>query len=248
MLLSEIFEQLSTGELNLMSMGNSGDGSIDDANYDRLLNHINLGLAALHTRFPIRTGELTLQLIAGKTLYPISRKYAATNTVSEEVNKYILDTEDALFLDDLMKVEKVYTSDNVLLPLNDAADEYSILTPSMSTIKVPLSIVNQEADTPEEYLTGTLLVSYRAAHPKLPKGAGMYRASTVEIDLPYQFLEALLYFVASRVNNPMGMTNEFHAGNSYSAKYEMACAALERDNIRVDQVSQPNRIQRNGWV
>lgn len=248
MLLSDIFEQLSTGELNLMSVGNSGSGEIDDANYDKLVRHINLGLAALHTRFPIRHGEITLQLVADKTTYPISRHYAATNTVSDAAVKYILDTEDALYMGDLMKIEKVTTSEGIELPLNDVADEFSLSTPSLTTLKVPLDIVNQTDEIPTEYITDTLTVIYRAAHPVLPNGAGMYRASTVEIDLPYQFMEPLLYYVASRVNNPMGMTNEFHAGNSYAAKYEMACAALERDNIRVDQVSQPNRIQRNGWV
>ena len=159
MKLSEIFTQLSHGELSQMHLGGSGTGIIEDAAYDRLVSCINLGLAALHTRFPIRHGQLTL-----------------------------------------------------------------------------------------EFITTGVAVHYRASHPYLPAGVGMYRANMVDIDLPYQYLEALCYFIASRINNPMGMTNEFHAGNSYAAKYEMACLALERDNIRVDQVSQPDRIGRNGWV
>lgn len=247
MKLSEIFTQLSYGELSQMAIGGSGSGIIDDANYDKLVSSINLGLAALHTRFPIRHGEFVLDMVTDQVNYPIHLKYCASNTTSTELVKYILDS-DSPYPNDLMKIERVLTDGGVVLPLNDEADTYSLSTPSLSTLRVPIDIVNCIATTPTEYLTDTLTVQYRAAHPYLTPGIGMYRAETVEIDLPYQYLEALCYFVASRVNNPMGMTNEFHSGNSYAAKYEMACAALERDNIRVDQVSQPDRIGRNGWV
>lgn len=247
MKLSEIFTQLSYGELSQMAMGNSGAGTIEDANYDRLVSSINLGLAALHTRFPIRHGEFVVDMQTDQVNYPVHLKYCASNTSSTEPVKYILDASSP-YLNDLMKIERVLTQDGVVLPLNDEADEFSLSTPSLSTLRVPIDIVNRLATTPSEYLTDTLTVQYRAAHPYLVPGVGLYRAETVEIDLPYQYLEALCYFVASRVNNPLGMTNEFHSGNSYAAKYELACASLERDNIRIDQVSQPNRIERNGWV
>lgn len=245
MKLSEIFTQLSHGELSQMHLGGSGTGIIEDAAYDRLVSCINLGLAALHTRFPIRHGQLTIGFIADKVQYVLHSKYAETSSSSE--TKYILDTASP-YLDDLMKIEKVFTLEGQRLSLNDEADEYSVSTPSMNTLMVPIDIVNAISGTPEEYITTGVVVHYRASHPYLPAGVGMYRANTVDIDLPYQYLEALCYFIASRINNPMGMTNEFHAGNSYAAKYEMACLALERDNIRVDQVSQPDRIGRNGWV
>ena len=68
------------------------------------------------------------------------------------------------------------------------------------------------------------------------------------MELPDAYLEALLYFVASRINNPIGMTNEFHAGNSYAAKYEQECARLEMLNLEVDQGYQNTRLRAGGWV
>jgi len=68
------------------------------------------------------------------------------------------------------------------------------------------------------------------------------------VQLPDSHLEALLFFVASRVNNPIGMTNEFNAGNSYAAKFEAACQALEEQGLQVDQDSQNTRLHRGGWV
>lgn len=58
----------------------------------------------------------------------------------------------------------------------------------------------------------------------------------------------LLYYVASRVHNSIGMTGEFNAGNNYSAKYEMSCQQLEQMNLRVDQDSQNSKLQRGSWV
>ncbi len=66
--------------------------------------------------------------------------------------------------------------------------------------------------------------------------------------MPYSHLEPLLYYVASRINNPIGMANEFHAGNSYAAKYEKSCQELEMVNLRVDQGSQNTKLRQKGFV
>ena len=44
------------------------------------------------------------------------------------------------------------------------------------------------------------------------------------------------------------MANEFHAGNSYYAKYEAECMRLENENLDTDQGGQYNRLYVNGWV
>ena len=74
------------------------------------------------------------------------------------------------------------------------------------------------------------------------------RWNETEIELPYSHLEALLYFIASRVHNPIGMANEFHAGNSWAAKYEHECVRLEQLNLRVDQGEDNTNFCRNGWI
>ena len=85
-------------------------------------------------------------------------------------------------------------------------------------------------------------------HPKLVEVGGGINPETMELELPYSHLEALLYFVASRVHNPMGMANEFHAGNSWAAKYEAECMKLQQQNLEIDESNDSDRISRNGWV
>jgi len=248
MKLSEVFRQLSYGELSQLNIGNTGAGEIKDADYDRLVAAINLGLTALHTRFPLSRKILELQLVLGTSTYFLTRDFAVSNEESAEDPKYILDTNDSPFMDELLKVLEVKTAAGYLLPLNINGEEWSLHTPSISSLQVPTGIHTPDTETPADYVTDTLLVTYQANHVYLPVGVGEYRADTVEIALPYAYLEPLLYYVASRMHNPLGMVNEFHMGNSFSAKYEIACQNLEKHNISVDQVGTSTKFQNRGWV
>ena len=246
MKLAEIYTQLTHGELSQIALGGAEAGQINENNYDKILSHVNLGLSALFKRFPLKQGRLVLALQPGRYTYPLKSQYAASNVASTEPVKYILDSGDP-FLEDILKIEGIFTDTRYELGLNDEANPYAVMTPSASVLRIPAWIVTQGADLPEEYKTTNLEVVYRANHPLITSDAS-FDPENFEVELPYSHLEPLLLYVASRINNPMGMTNEFHAGNSYAAKYEQACQALETTNLRVDQGSQPDRITRNGWV
>lgn len=248
MQLSEVFSQLSYGELSQLSIGSGEMGVIDSANYDRMLSHVNLGLTTLYKRFPLKEGRLTLALQSGRVTYPLNSSFAVSKDVSVEPVRYILDSEAARFVDDIHKVERVLTSGDWELGLNDEADIYAVATPSAQVLRVPSAIVECADSIPKVLHTKTLTVVYRANHPILKPGVGLYDASKVALELPYSHLEPLLLYIASRVNNPIGMSNEFNAGNNYAAKYEAACAQLEQFNLRVDQGSHNTRAHRNGWI
>lgn len=238
MKLSEIFNQLTYGELSQIHLGGAEAGQIDENNYSKVLVHINLGLTALHTRFPLKEGRLSLQTQPGMLTYSLNSKYAVSNLKSREAVRFIVDSSAEPFKDDIHKVERVYQGTQEL-GLNDESDPLACFTPSAHVLRVPSEIVEEGSP---------LTVVYRANHVPIVVGLGYFDPTRVEVDLPYSHLEPLLYYVASRVNNPMGMANEFHAGNSYAAKYEAACQQLEMHNLRVDQGRQNTRLERNGWV
>jgi len=248
MKLKEVFDQLTYGELSQLSIGGGEAGVISAANYDRVLSHVRLGLTELHKRFPLKEGRLILTLQANRTTYPINSSYAVSSTKSKEPVRYIADSTAAPFIDDIHKIERVYTADGFELGLNDDSDTYSLFTPSAFVLRVPSAIVNGSMDLPDELKTSTLEVVYRANHKILVTDEGDLDPEAVEVDLPYSHLAPLLLFVASRVHTPTGMTNEFNAGNNYAAKYEAACKDLETFNLRVDQGSQNTRLESNGWV
>lgn len=246
MKLAEIYTQLTHGELSQLAIGGSEQGEINENNYDRILSHVNLALTALFKRFPLKEGRLTLALQPGRYTYPLKQAYAVSNVASTEPVKYILDAGDP-FLEDILKVESIFTDAGYELGLNNEADPYAVMTPSASVLRIPAWIVNQGPDLPEELKTTNLEVVYRANHPIITSDAS-FDPGNFEVELPYSHLEPLLLYIASRLHNPIGMTNEFHTGNSYAAKYELACQALETTNLGVDQGSQPDRITRGGWI
>lgn len=247
MKLQEIFDQLSYGELSQLSLGTGSLGSISEADWPKLLAHINLGLSALFKRFFLKEGVLVLQLQAGQSSYHLKRDYAQSNTRSNVPVKYIIDSGNP-FVEDILKVEQVFGDTGHEYTLNDEKDMYSILITGPKTLWVPLEIVDTHIDLPEELRTEKLELIYRADHPRIVIGNGYFDPERVEIELPYSHLEALLYFVASRIHNPIGLVNEFNFGNNYAAKYEMVCQQLEQQNLRIDRVSTNTRAERNGWV
>ena len=207
------------------------------ANWSRVLGHVNLGLTALYKRFNLKTGELLLRMHEDIAVYRLHSAFAVNARRSTEPVRYIIDSPDARFEDDIIKVERVVGSEYGELALNDAADDMSVTTPSALKLKVPDDLALQD-----------LTVSYRANHPKIVVPVGFFDPARVEVELPETHLEPLLYYVASRVHNPIGMTNEFHAGNSYFVKYEAACQELEGKGLQVDQGQTNTRAERGGWV
>lgn len=248
MKLQEVFDQLTHGELSQLSIGGNEAGVISPANYNRLVPHVNLGLTALYKRFPLKEGRLILELQSGRTTYPIHSNYAVSSKTSKEVVRYIKDTTATAFKDDIHKIERVYTSLGHEFGLNDEADPYGMFTPSAAVLRVPADVAAQVIGLPDELKSPRVELVYRANHPLIIADGADLEPDSIELELPYSHLEPLLFYIASRVHTPTGMTNETNMGNTYFAKYEASCQQLEMTNLRVDQGGQADRLSRNGWV
>lgn len=246
--LKEVFDQFAYGELSQLSIGGQPAGVINEQNYERLLIHVNPGLTDLYKRFLLKKSELKLDLVPLQTLYRLHSDYSVHNQRLASVTKYILDEAKARFKNDILKIEQVFTDDGVELALNDGANRYSLDTPSLTALRVPEDIVNQVSGLPDCYKTVQLRVVYRADHPRIVSQMGFLDPTRIELELPPSHLLALCFFVASRVNNPVGMANEFHAGNSYYAKYLSECADLERQSLEIEEIPSNDRLYRGGWV
>lgn len=252
MKLSYVFEQLTHGELAMLAIGGGEAGIIEEKNFRHVGNHVWLGLTALYKRFNLKGGELTLQLEPGRYLYPLKSRYAVNDDTSLELSRFILDTPDAPFLEDVLKVSSVKAvTSKVELALNDFSDMYPVTTPTLDSIRVANEIVDAQtmvvADFPDWLKTDKLLVEYSANHPNFVPRVGYYDPELTEIELPMSHLQALLYFVASRAHNPIGMGQEFNAGNNWAQRFEQECQRLETDGIEIDTSSQGSRARRNGW-
>lgn len=248
MKLQEIFDHLKAGEFSQLNFG-AGQGIIDedDKAMDKVLSHINLGLTDLFTRFELRRRRLQLTLQAGQTSYLLTSKHAENGRAAVDP-KYIIDTVADPFKDDVLLVSQIFTDDNFELPLNRLDVPYSLQTSAMNRIEVPLSIVEKSLALPSSLITNGLTVVYRANHATLNPNIGAFDPERLEIELPASHLTALLYFTASRANNPVGLGQEFNAGNTYAAKYEAECLRLKTDGMEIQQRGNETRFAARGFV
>ena len=254
--LQEIFDHLSNGELSQISIGKQDAGVINSLNMEKVISNINLALTALHTRFNLREGRMIVHLNPNKTLYELTNDKVGRGLANTET-KYLEQDKIFQLKSTLIKVLRVLNDSGKELALNDLSDPFSIKTPRYNLLEIPEAMARKWPNLPEYLKTPTLDVRYRANHEKLGKwengsfaaaeGLELEDMARVEVDIPEPFLEPLLLWVASRFHNPIGMSNEFLAGNSYYAKYEAACQRLENEGVAVDEISNAT-FRSQGWA
>lgn len=237
-LLEELFNDLQYGELSQFSV----TGDIDDpmtgispADYPAVISHLNKALTAIHTRLPLRDRELTLQLVEELSFYVLSSEYAVSNDESTEPIKYIIDTDDRPFIDDVLGITAVYDESGCKLPLNDDNDCNSLFLNNYRTLQVP-------NPSDEE----TLFLTYRSNHPKIEPDAD---PSTTEIDIPDYCIEPVLFYIASRMYARSNDQGAAARSIEMVQKYELFCTEIERRNVLNNYNNNTNvKLERRGFV
>lgn len=221
MKLDTILKQLSFGELSQLSIGEMVDGEWPEENRDKLVLHINAALTAIHKRFFLKEKREVVPLVAD------TFEYSLTAT-------------------DLIQVEQLLDADGEEVPLNVAGSALAVAMPTYRTLRLPPR-VEANADKHPLDTTASLTAVYRATTQITPKDL-YYPPSMVEVDLPEVYLEPLLFYVASRLQAPVGMDGQQIVSNNYTQKYEMACRQLEDQGFTVSTTEQETGFERNGWV
>ncbi|WP_038345661.1 hypothetical protein [Acinetobacter sp. A47] len=238
MKLSDIFDQLAYGELSALAIA-AGD-EIDTRQANKIIAHVNLGLTELHKRFLLKRKTLVLQTLADQSRYVLTRKYGAS---AGGENPYIMDEEDP-FQDDIIEVLRVTTPEGIEVNLGRNRNPVSgtqIIQPAYNILRF---------DTPVP-AGSRFIVEYQANHVKIPKVVDFesFDASKVDIDLPMTHLEALLYFIASRVITPIANNlGNPQEGVSYSALFEKECQELAVQGLDVDLAVSNDRFYQHGFV
>lgn len=240
MKLSEIYEHLQFGELSNLGLVDKESGVIPETMYPKILSSVNLGLLELHKRFVLKKGILRIQLQTDQTMYPLKSMYQVGNKAPTGTVQYILN-DGVKFTDDLLKVEKVTSEKGMVFGLNNQTTEWSVSTPQDNLLYVSGTLQRK-------WLPEILTVEYRKGIRPLKICEDSFEQLCVNVELPDTHLMALLYFVASRLHNPIGFSQAtMHEGNNYAQKFEQECMNLDAQNYRVDDVAVNCRAHRNGW-
>lgn len=238
MTLLDILKDLTYGELADLHIGNlipgESDNEPDPHQYEQIVGYINLGLNELYKRFLLKTREIYVEEHAEISLYKLHSDYALTNTASPiaEADRYIIDSVDAPFVDDVLKIEEVYDEEGNKLPMNDYTEDLSVFTPSFNVIQVPY---------PQDEVT--IAVQYRATHPRIAANVAT-EADEIEVELPNSLRDALLYFVGSRAHRATNVEKSA----DYWQMFKKACDDVDMYGLEVQGEPGDWRFDDKGWV
>jgi len=240
--LEEVFGQLFHGELSQTGIGPTltNTSALLAINYPKIINFINLGVLALHTRFLLIEQEVVIQLYEGTTSYDLIWGRAFTNSEATLSPLYITDSIANPFNQNrLIKILSVY---------DELGNEF-ILNPSTFD---PINIVPNIAYTPQQLVLQIPAINSENAVAAMCQAAPNKIATTVTdtstvVELPDVLLECLLLFIAERYFS--GMNAQKEESVVYPNKYEEACDAIEaRNMINTVTNTGQDKYNREGWV
>ena len=121
-------------------------------------------------------------------------------------------------------------------------DSESVQLAAYNTIRIPDDMPAQK-----------LRVVYRAAAKPVKKivDKNLYDPTRIFIDVPYEYLQAILNFIASRKfnSNKSGVQGGMHEGNNYYQKYIAACTLLQDQGSGVEPVdNNGSKFEDSGFV
>ncbi len=234
MRLSTIFQQLALGELNQLGILEEDGITVRPDKYPLLISQINLALTVLFTRFPLIEKIVTIRQIDSVTDYSLTLAHADTATGTEL--KYIVDTAEIPFTEDIIHLFGAYDELGAEVPLNDLEDETSWYTPSYNTVQIPTPVSGNFS-----------LFTYRASHPVLD--VTLLNPEAVEVYLPDILLPALLAYIASRIHATRTEELSVAVSARYLSQYNGFCTEIENSNVLNTSTSQSNnKLGINGWL
>jgi len=236
MILSEIFDHLTYGELSQLAIGGNNTDGIKEADYKAIVGHINLALTELYKRFPLKLNSVAIQLYDHITNYKLHSDYAITNESSTETYKYIIDSPYYPFTDDVLMIERVINENAEELPLNDTNEYYSLFTPMYNVVQVPY---------PD--LDNAIEVQYKAAPTKIDTTVDGFDPDTTEVVIPNHMLEPLLTYVAYRIYTGNKLNKGSDISNLYS-KFNALCAEIDYKGLVNKDINTNLNFWRNGWA
>lgn len=236
MTLQDIFDQLETGEFSTLGIIGD-DGKLETSEQAKVVRHINLAVADLYSRFNLANREFVLEIQDEVTLYKLSSDYADSNLESVET-KYIKDTAEDAFTDDLTAVTEVFDGEGDRMGLNDAGHEYPISTPTYNVLKVTGRTAGE-----------LLEVHYKAKHTVLPEAPA--DASALVLGLPSHFLQAVLYYVGYRINSNRLKEGSAILAANMKQMYEQECLQMDQwglTNAHAAVNKAVDVIDNEGWA
>ena len=229
--LTDLYQRLALSELSNLALVDNG--SIQENEKAKIIQHANDGLKRLYARFILKEDNLFLEQRGYITHYSLSKKHAQSLFDANAGYSFYINDLGRPFNDDVIKVLEVWDGYGQKLPLNEPYRWRSLFTPQPLILQVPHPIDG-----------ATLSVLYQACHPKLTADDDEQL-----IELPEFLVNALTSFIAYKVYSNMNTAESTAKGAEHFKAFDMNCVeAVEQDLVTTGGMTSGIRFEKNGWV
>lgn len=225
MKLSELMKKLSYGELSNLALSGEGSGSIIESAQPRIILLVNDALKDIFSKFNLNQRTTLIQSLDWKSFYELRKEFAVMDPT--EGLKYILDTPNNIFMDDIVKITQITNEVGAILPLNDSEQWASVFTPKYNVVQLTHPGSSQ-----------VFSVSYQALHPTLfMEGEGLLDQ---EISIPSILEPALRMKIALPIFSAMSGQEYSIKAQQLESAYEGQLAEIEQKNLIANSVVPTN--------
>lgn len=235
MRLSEFFDFLTYGELSNLKVGGKDVGGIYPQHSEEVASYVKQGLTDLHTRFQLRFNEVILDQYDHITMYHLTRNYAQSNSDSTETYKYISDSVDNPFTEDIISIEEIFDEDGVELYINNEVQQASVFTPQFNILQIP-----------EPVTENSVSILYKANHKEID--LNIKKPSEIDLNIPPSLIRPLALYVASLAHAAVGSPEGSQIALSKMQEYTAAVIDVQLLGIVPRKQWTNDKIWRNGWV
>lgn len=232
--LTELYKSLALSVLNNTSVITDDKKDIEPDKKEYILEFINEGLTRLHSRFPLKTSNVFVEMREGRTEYPLLARYSFMGFDPALAQyPFIMDSASNPFKEDVIKILMVYDSEGQRRGLNDNHNPHGLFTPRPDTLQC---IRPRHCEV--------LTVTYQAKHPTVTVDG-----ENQEIDLPDTLLPALKYWVAYSYYTGLNTAESTSKAAEYLQMYESICGEVKDYDLGSSSESSTNTLfEIRGWI
>lgn len=232
MKLKELFQNLALGDLSSSPLVGIGAFELDPTHLPKVIHSINQALEYFYTNFPLKTNTVIIHLRPDTSLYCLDSDYAYS--VPNDLPKFILDTPEKPFINDVLHILEVSNTEGRIYPLNDDLAMASVSTPEYNCIRTQ--------NIQDKYL----VIKYLASHPIISLHEPL--DSNVRIQIPSSYRSALQTYVACIVLHNMGGVH-LQESNALFAKFKTLTDELKLQGIgTITQTGSNIKPILRGWL
>ena len=222
MKLSFVFSQLAGSELAQLALVDQTTGKLLPDKYQKVVDAINLGLIELHGKFLLKIGEVKVPI-----------------TLEQEV--YKLSAVDPKIGAKMIQLHNVVDQDGRVLEFNNFSARNSVHFTQKTVLNVPLHLRR-------DHNLQEVRIQYKAMPRQVGGCYDTVDPDIEDVDLDYQFVKALMYFVAARMHNPVGISSDAaYQPNIFYNLYAAEVLRLEEENYELSYVAKDETMHLRGW-